>query len=170
MRKFNNSKKTKFLSDKTKEAEIEVEKKSCTSESNDISSRLKFNLSYFRPETPGYDFSNLNSDESCYIINKIKEYSRQSLLYWQSERSYSKYDLFPDHSEFDEPENIPSDIDWGRFRIGSRKRIVGFTIKQIHHGKEVNINGKNYFLDYNTFYIVFLDMDHKFYPTQRKGK
>lgn len=170
MRKFGNRQKSKYISEKEEEAKIEAEKKSCTSASNNISSRLKFNFSYFRPETPGYDFSNLNADDSQHIINKLKEYSRESLFYWQSLDNYAKYDEFPQHSFFDEPENTPTGVEWGRFRVGAKQRIVGFTIPQIHHGKEIDVKGKKYYLDYNTFYIVFLDMDHKFYPTQRKGK
>ncbi len=54
------------------------------------------------------------------------------------------------------PPHVPSDVDWARFRLDGKKRLIGFTIPKSHCRQDSR-------LDDNTFYIVFLDLEHNFY-------
>lgn len=169
MKKFGNNQRDRFFIQKQTEKISTEEKRVFSHEKNNISSRLKFNLSYFRPESPGYDFSNLTPENLHVLIGKLKEYSKEPLIYWENQNNYEKYGNFPEEkSDFFYPESVPTEVSWGRFRIGRMERLVGFTVPQSHHGHKRSFGGKEYFLDYNTFYIVFLDLDHKFYITSRK--
>lgn len=168
MKKFGNNQRDRFMNEKEDEKKKNEEKRVFSHNENNISSRLKFNLSYFRPESPGYDFSNLTQEKLNELIVKIKEYSREPLIYWENQNAYEKYGKFPEKSDFFHPESVPTEISWGRFRIGRMERLVGFTIPQNSHGEKRSFGGKDYFLDYNTFYVVFLDLDHKFYITSSK--
>ena len=62
------------------------------------------------------------------------------------------YDEFPPHSKFSKPKHIVGEVKWAvLMHIGGQKaRVVGHVID-------------------STFYIVFLDKDHKFYPTEKKN-
>lgn len=61
------------------------------------------------------------------------------------------YDRFPLNSRFKKPSNIGDNVKWATIqRIGGQKaRVVGYMID-------------------NIFYVVFLDEEHKFYPTKDK--
>ena len=168
MKKFGNNQRDKFLNEKGEEKKSSEEKRVFSHAENNISSRLKFNLSYFRPESPGYDFSNLTPEKLNELIGKLKEYSKEPLIYWENQNNYEKYGEFPEKSDFFHPDSVPTEISWGRFRIGRMERLVGFTIPQNSHGQKRTFGGKDYFLDYNTFYVVFLDLDHKFYISSKR--
>ena len=60
------------------------------------------------------------------------------------------YGSFPQNSEYKIPKFITGDVEWGTIqRIGGQKpRLAGYIIGSI-------------------FYPVFLDKDHKFYPTKK---
>ncbi|KPG78927.1 hypothetical protein AEQ63_23895 [Pseudomonas sp. RIT-PI-o] len=155
--------------------EEEEKKKTVGHEENDISSRLKFNFSYFNPESPGYDFNNLKKEALADFYTKLRVYSREPLTHWMLEtigkgsgHVYENYVNFPDNSDFDNPDHVPKGVEWGRFRMDYETRLVGFIVPQNCHGKVIKYKGKNYYLDCNVFYAVFLDMDHRFYLTKKK--
>ena len=61
------------------------------------------------------------------------------------------YGEFPKHSEFSKPSFIEGEVEWGTIqRIGGQKpRLAGYIIGSV-------------------FYPVFLDKEHKFYPSTKK--
>jgi hypothetical protein len=142
---------------------------------SDIINRSKFNFSYFDFNPPGQDFVDWNTSEGnsklVKLINKLKEYTRESLSYWENQKigkgrkggkgkrqsCLEIYKSFPKKSEFKHPSHVPEDIWWGRFRIDNDTRLAGFVIP-----KALNKNNE---YDCNTFYVVFLDENHKFYMT-----
>ena len=61
---------------------------------------------------------------------------------------------------------MPHQANWGRFRLESDMRLVGFVVPNEYHDL---INEKTKLrYDKNTFYIVFIDPSHGFYLTKEK--
>ena len=62
------------------------------------------------------------------------------------------YDDFPKNSHFQKPRHIQGDVEWGTMqKIGGQKpRLAGYIIG-------------------STFYPVFLDENHLFYPSEKKN-
>jgi len=175
MSKFKNKNKSLFIEKKHEEVEDENIKRGISHESNDASSRMKFNFSYFNPETPGYDFNNLKKDELADIYTKLRAYGREPLTHWMQEKVgkgsghvYENYVNFPENSDFENPEHVPKGVEWGRFRMDYETRLVGFIVPKEFNGKKIVLRGREYYLDCNVFYAVFLDMDHRFYLSKKK--
>jgi hypothetical protein len=157
--KFSNSRKKKFIEDLP----------STGITSTDIISRCKFNFSFLdSSQEYGSSFSELSNDELILLIDKIKLYSRDSLRYWQNNRVgggghkvLEVYGAFPKSSEFKFPKSVPHDVLWARFRMDGAGRLVGFLIPA-EFSRVVSAD-REFFYDTNTFYVVFIDLEHKFY-------
>jgi len=148
---------------------------SLESETDKLTQRCKFNFHYFDSNNAGQDFLAWNHSQLVNLLNKLKNYSESPLSYWQNQSTGSGhqnileiYGHFPikRKTDFKEPKFIPVDVEWGRFRLGSKIRLIGFVIPNSLHDKAHNITGERF--DKNTFYIVFLDSQHKFYKTENK--
>lgn len=135
---------------------------------SDIAIRCKFNFSYFdATQICAANVTDLDEKTLKDLFAKLKEFSRRSLQEWQHtcvgsgkrrQHVFESYGEFPPHSRFLHPNHVPLDVEWGRFRLDNLKRLVGFTLP-----KDCCKPGSG--LDENTFYIVFLDLHHNFYPT-----
>lgn len=129
-----------------------------------LSTCIKFNFKYFdNSQKCGQDFHNWNHEQLSKLLVKLKEFSKESIQYWtkhkighQGNTVLAIYDCFPIKSDFIHPKHIPLDVQWACFRLESDMRLVGFLIPQ-------NLNFENIILDKNTFYVVFLDENHRFY-------
>ncbi len=92
----------------------------------------------------------------CKRLQQIGQYPSADALRQQLIKSYTKnkYQL-PDNSKFKEPKHIPSPEVWSVIHItqNSKEVVAGY-------------------IEDNVFYIVFLDKDHLFWPTdiQNRGK
>ncbi len=144
----------------------------------DILSRSKFNFSYLDINPPGQNFIDWNNAEGnsklVKLMGKLKEFTRQSLKHWENEKigkgkrggrgkrqsCLEVYKEFPKNSDFVHPPYVPEDVWWARFRIDNDTRLVGFVVPD-----NLDKTIKDSF-DYNTFYVVFLDENHKFYKTK----
>jgi len=164
MKKFNNNpKKDRFLKDFPE---------TCI-ENSDIELRFKFNFSFFDDsQEHGSAFSELGPGVLSDIMEKIKDYTRHELNYWRHQRCGSgglkilaDYGAFPVKSNFTHPKAIPNNVNWCRFRMENLSRLVGFTIPGGYADKP-----KKDSLPYdpNTFYLVFIDLEHNFYITEKK--
>ncbi|WP_055128226.1 hypothetical protein [Pseudomonas mediterranea] len=137
-------------------------------ETSDIESRCKFNFSFFDDtQLHGSSLNGLEPGVLASIMEKVKSYSCNDLNYWRNQRCGSKglkiladYDTFPPNSRFLHPKFVPHDVTWSRFRMENLSRLIGFTIpgdmKKTRPGK--------FLYDTNTFYVVFIDLEHNFYP------
>lgn len=159
---FENSKKTGFLN--------RIPTSSIESESDRISQRCKFNFSYFCTQPAGQSFDDWTELQVRNLLDKFTHYSKESLKHWEKQ-SIGKsgsvlaiYGAFPAKSDFSHPPHVPHEVLWGRFRLDHSMRLVGFVIPEKFDGKTQAGSGKAF--DSNTFYIVFLDRDHRFW----KGK
>jgi hypothetical protein len=160
MRKqYKNSKKESFLES--------IPIISLDNDLDELTIRCKFNFSYF-DASQGQDFSDWDANELLKLLNKLKEYSKQSLQYWEAQRAgkysiFVKYEAFPSNSNFYHPKHIPHQIIWARFHLENKPRLIGFVVPAEYEDTIHKITGKRF--DSNTFYIVFLDRDHEFYKT-----
>ena len=122
-----------------------------------IKGLLSFNFK-FLAETQGEKFSE--------FIEKLKWYSNEDRLHWESERVGNKngkvltiYTDFPKRSKFHHPYHVPADVKWARFRLEGDMRLIGFMIDKT--------DVKNFQLNSDIFYVVFLDLKHQFYISEK---
>lgn len=167
--------KNKYSNSKAKEKKSEINQYISIWNENDLlSKRCKFNFHYFSPSYGGENFSSWSKQEINNLLDKLKAYSENSLEYWkqQSTAGYGNvlviYGNFPETSKtnFKEPKHIPIEAKWARFRLGSKIRVIGFILSNSDNDKVHSTTGCRF--DSNTFYIVFLDKEHKFYITEPK--
>lgn len=164
---FKNTKKEEFLK--------KLPSTSLEGETNDLTSRSKFNFSYFdEGQAAGQKFHEWSHEQLTKLLNKLKEYSRDSLDHWQRQyigsgkhrsQVLAVYDQFPRVSDFEHPKHVPYEAMWARFRIEWDVRLIGFIVPTSLHKKSHPKTGQLF--DANTFYLVFLDANHKFYKTEK---
>lgn len=137
-----------------------------------IARKCKFNFSYFvKDQDAGQDFCDWTNPQLIKLLDKLVFYSTESLEHWTKQPIGKKsghileiYDSFPKRSDFSHPKHIPHQACWARFRLESSVRLIGFTIPSEYNRLEQNSSG--YYFCSNTFYVVFLDQNHKFYKTK----
>jgi len=139
-----------------------------------LSEKCKFNLAYFdSSQDAGQHFSDWTGDELSRLLDKLKDFSRETLRYWRIQPIGSGkhrsnvleiYGGFPSNSDFEHPKHIPHQAMWGRFRLEQSVRLVGFVVPNEYH--DIVHSGTSVRFDTNTFYIVFLDSNHSFYKTK----
>ncbi|OOH85726.1 hypothetical protein BMT54_11535 [Pasteurellaceae bacterium 15-036681] len=144
-------------------------------ETSGIEAKCKFNFAYFDAKDPSKDFVELGFDNLCDFINKLKEFTKEPLEYWirRWEKHNSPleiYGSFPPKNKtiFEFPKHVPADVKWGRFRLNSEVRLIGFIIpEELHNCSPEPHNG--FLFDKNTFYVVFLDLHHQFWISEKKN-
>lgn len=154
--KYKNSRKESFL-DSIPLASIE-------SPDDRLACKSKFNFAYFDVQESSQSFSDWDKDQLVDLLDKLKNFSREPLGYWKEEGTLVLYGGFPQKSSLKHPKHIPHQASWGRFRLAQKVRLVGFVLPKDF--AEVRHSATNSLFDCNTFYIVFLDKDHKFYLTE----
>ena len=56
-------------------------------ENDKLTRRCKFNFSYFdASQEAGQDFKDWNYQQLCKLLDKLKDYSKESLDYWRNQR------------------------------------------------------------------------------------
>lgn len=162
MSKFDSQKKARFLSDIPTAS---IERLDCT-----LTKKCKFNFAYFEKQQASQEFSQWSQPQLAGLFDKLRDYGRESLSHWmtmpvgKSGTVLSIYGSFPSKSEMTHPKHVPHQAQWGRFRLDWAGRLCGFVVPKTEDGKEHE--GTKYRFDANTFYVVFLDNEHRFY----KGK
>ncbi len=119
-------------------------------------------------QTPvGQVFADWKDNMRLDLLQKFSEYTKYSRQHWKNEFSnglplLAEYGNFPLNSDFSIPKNIPcpDELIWSRFRLMQKVRVCGFFVS-------TDI-AKKYSLSVNTFYVVFLDKDHRFYKTEKE--
>ncbi len=126
-----------------------------------IKGLISFNFKYLDPEQ-GNKFSELSVEQFSKILEKLKWYSTENRAHWEAARIGNNngkvlviYDNFPSKSDFHHPKHVPAGVKWARFRLEGDQRLIGFMIDKTDV-ETLNLNP-------DVFYIVFLDLFHKFY-------
>lgn len=163
MKKFSNSKKTSFLDS--------IPTLSLESDDNDLTSKCKFNFGYFDlQEGISQDFKEWSHDELIKLLDKLKNYSKSSLEYWKNERVgkypvFVVYEQFPTNTDFVQPKHIPHQALWARFHLENKVRVIGFVLPDEYKDKVHQKTAHRF--DTNTFYILYLDKEHRFYKVEK---
>ena len=166
MSKFTNSRKgPKILA--MQKAAISIVDSVC-----DNGNRFKINFSYLdETQQFGKAITKLKPKDAQDILTFCKDNGDKSLEELGRQRqggaslcTYENYTDFPSsNTKFKEPKNIPVGVHWGRLRLRGKARLAGFTVPGHLDGTR---NDKGNKLDKNTFYVVFIDLEHKFYSNR----
>lgn len=131
----------------------------------DIEGLLSFNFK-FLDQTQGQQLSELTTEQIDRFVDKMKWYSAETRIHWESTRIGSGsntvltvYDNFPSKTDFHHPRFIPADVRWARFHMEGDMRLIGFLVDK-KDAEKVSLNT-------DVFYVVFLDLYHKFYKTKK---
>lgn len=115
----------------------------------------------------GQNFSDWTAALQLALLERLSELTKYSRNEWRTRKSnglplLAEYGKFPINTDFSIPKNIPNsdEIIWSRFRIMQKVRVCGFFI--------TDSIAKQYDLSTDTFYIVFLDKNHRFYKTEKE--
>ncbi|MEZ9063002.1 MULTISPECIES: hypothetical protein [unclassified Vibrio] len=165
MAKNNNSRKDRFLSSRS----------TCGLDTSDINKRCLFNFSYFSPSFGGEPLSDWakqpnGSATLNNLFEKLVNFTKEPLTYWENERAgagglkvLTYYPSFPQKSPFQIPPSVPHDVRWGRFRLGNKVRVAGFSVPNTL-ASQLDKDGNCF--NPNIFYVVFLDKNHSFWPVE----
>lgn len=166
---------------KNKRAEVKkAQIKTLSLEQADLPKRLKFNFSYLSTDPKdAYAFNELTKQELVKFLVKISAFSKESSVFWANEpvggggkktkhrrKILGNYGHYPKlaQKDFPEPTYVPERVEWKKFRFEGGFRLIGFMIPPSLH----DVDHKSGFkFDKNTFYAVFIDPNHKFYPTPK---
>lgn len=158
--KKSNPKKEKFLSN--------LPQQDFVSDIADVKGKLSFSFKYFDGcQEAGQDFKDWTDKQKQELLEKLRDYSRESKTYWLNQRVgggglkvLEIYGEFPRNTDFEYPRHVPDGVRWARFRMESAMRLVGFFVsEEAAKGKE---------LSPDVFYVVFLDKDHRFYKMEKQ--
>ena len=138
----------------------------------------KFNFHYldqsqdFSGEISTWNTGNTDDASLYTLIDNLRQFSSEPLHHWITQGKFKHYPYF-NSTNFIPPTNVPQEAVWGAFRLTGRVRLIGFSVPGNLHGTEfTDSNGKkheNIFYDKETFYITFLDDQHKFWPSKKKN-
>jgi hypothetical protein len=144
---------------------------SLDSPDDELTKRCKFNFSYFHvQDSISQDFVDWDGNELAKLLNKLKEYSKFTLNHWTRKKVgrysvFAIYEQFPTNTDFIKPDHIPHQAEWARFHLENRVRVIGFVIPEEYHNNPHPTT--RMLFDRNTFYVVYLDKEHRFYKTDR---
>lgn len=136
-----------------------------------ISNLTKFNFSYLDDsQKAGQSLEEWNNEGYLLkLCERLVEFSKKKLIEWkQAKKSkksseFSIYEEYPARSKFKKPSHVPEFAKWARFTIQGKVRIIGFIVPNTDELKNIVPR-----LDFNTFYVVFLDKSHEFYIQQKR--
>ena len=129
-----------------------IKRKSANREafSEDRYKEICFNFKYL-DKNQGQTYENWEEEKLlALMLNRFTHLSSQNIMEAQKGILKIYGEQFPDKSAFDYPDYIPQNVKWGSIRIQGEERVIGF-IKD------------------NIFYVVFLDKNHKFWPSTKKN-
>ena len=166
----------KYANSRAKEKIESISSQASIFDSKDrITVRCKFNFHYFTVQEAGQSFDDWTKPQLTELLKKLKNFSEDSLRKWNGKNLGSSighileiYGYFPsaEHTDFTEPPSVPIEARWARFRLDNKTRVIGFIVPEDKHNTFHEKSG--YQFDENTFYVVFLDSEHKFYKPEKK--
>lgn len=136
---------------------------------NDAKDLINISFKYFcvNQIPVGQQFSDWTEKLRLDLLQKLAELTKYTRNDWKLKKSnglplLAEYGKFPINTDFTIPSNIPNsdEIIWSRFRLMQKVRVCGFFVTETI--------AKQYDLSINTFYVVFLWIDHRFYKTENE--
>lgn len=101
----------------------------------------------------GQSFDNWEHESLLALaINKLREVCQLTVGQATSQQIIKPYTKvgFPPESGFTHPKHVLPDVTWCSMHIQGKECVIGY-------------------FDENIFYVVFLDKDHEFWKTKKKG-
>lgn len=125
--------------------------------SEDRGKNICFNFSYL-DKTQGQTYKDWEQNELlALLMDKLEHLSKLNIMEAQGGILTIYKDIeFPPKSKFKFPKHLPENykfpenVKWAKIDIQGKERVIGF-------------------LENNVFYIVFLDKNHEFYPSEKKN-
>jgi hypothetical protein len=112
----------------------------------DHSKPLFISFKYYDPKQ-GQTFNQWEAEQIlAQALETLRGYCRRASIDDCKSDKFTIYGAFPMKSEFTHPRHVPPDAQWTRIHVNGKQCIIGHVFK-------------------NIFYLVFLDKDHKFWPT-----
>jgi len=84
------------------------------------------------------------------LISRLHHICQKTISQAIAERVLAVYGKYPSHSKISKPSKFSEDTNWARLTITGKRRICGHIVD-------------------NVFHIVFLDKNHEFWPTLKRG-
>ena len=81
------------------------------------------------------------------MIVRFRDFGTESLHLCLNSK-FKKYKNFPPSSNFSHPTQVPRDAEWASMHLGNMPCVIGHILRGV-------------------FYVVFLDGDHEFWPSER---
>lgn len=109
-------------------------------------------MDFTQPKGSAQSFQSWADDGLLFaLLDKLKIVSQLSRDEAEKQQIIKVYGDIPNHSNFSQPKHISSDVSWAVFKgIGGQvTTIAGYIVE-------------------NTFYGVFLDKEHRFWPSNKK--
>lgn len=113
---------------------------------------FKLSLSYFDPSQRFA--SGFRDWQKVGLLSKAMEtiqgFCNRPLRQQVDGTKFAIYGAFPpkDVTEFDYPSHVPEDAEWARIHVTGKAVLIGHIVN-------------------DTFYLVFLDRSHKFWPSKK---
>lgn len=88
----------------------------------------------------------------AHAIEVLSNYCKGSLKSQVDKKKFTIYGDFPpsDKTEFTHPDHVPEDAEWARIHTTGVRCLIGHIVS-------------------NTFYLVFLDAEHKFWISEKRN-
>lgn len=108
-------------------------------------------------------------------LSKIQNFSKHSLKQLLADQNFRK--LFkclrdksaqPSNARLSMPSAVPSCAEWYEFHLGGLQRLIGFVMPGQFHGEKFPGVDSEFSINKNTFYVVFFDGAHDFWPSKLK--
>lgn len=115
----------------------------------DTSKGLVFSFKHFDPRQ-GQDFDTWQAEGLLSdMLQRFREHCRTERFHQCFGEKFKQYTQFPPTSEFKHPSHVPKDAIWHSMHIKGKPCVIGHMI-------------------HNVFYVVFLDGEHRFWPSTAK--
>lgn len=134
---------------------------------------------FFLTEDSGVDESTIAHWEKEGLfskhLTKLQSYSKRSLKGMLSDsgmrgmlKCLRDKSAQPSNARLHMPKEVPSCAEWYEFHLGGKQRVIGFVMPGELHGERFPDVESEFTISKNTFYVVFFDGGHDFWPSKLK--
>ena len=108
-------------------------------------------------------------------LSKLQDYSKRSLKGMMSDKgmrgmfkALRDKKAQPSDAKLHMPPEVPSCVEWYEFHLGGKQRLIGFLMPGELDGEKFPGVDSEFLISKNTFYVVYFDGGHDFWPSKLK--
>lgn len=108
-------------------------------------------------------------------LSKLQNYSKRSLKGMMSDKGMRGMfkplrdkSAQPAKARLHMPSKVPSCGEWYEFHLGGKQRLIGFVMPGEFHGETFPGVDSEFTISKNTFYVIYFDGGHDFWPSKLK--